>query len=186
MQTPLEIVDRAAGTRATPVVCVVGKSDVGKTTFLEKLIPALASRGYRVGTIKHDAHGFELDAPGKDTWRHARAGSRAVAISGPGGVAIFLPGEHGGREATLDEVAARIAGDVDIILVEGYKRSAMPKIEVSRAAKGRDLLCGESELVCLVTDLPRALTVPQFGLDDAAGVAALLEVRFLASARDEA
>lgn len=161
---------------ATPIVSVVGKSNVGKTTFLEKLIPELVRRGYRVGTVKHDVHGFELDQPGKDTWRHARAGSRAVVISGPGKVAVLLAVE---REATLDEVAGFVEGEVDLILTEGYKRADKPKIEVSRSVVGTELLCGQDELLALVTDAPRNMPVPQFGLDDPAGVADLLEEKVL-------
>ncbi len=159
-----------------PVVSVVGKSDVGKTTFLEKLIPELVRRGYRVGTVKHDVHGFELDTPGKDTWRHARAGSRAVVISGPGKVALLLTVEG---EASLDQVAELISGQVDLILTEGYKRGNKPKIEISRAAVGTDLLCSEDELLCLVSDVAHPLAAPRFGLDDASGVANLLEERYL-------
>src|SRR5512143_812522 len=96
-----------------PIVCIVGASDSGKTTFLEKLIPELVRRGHRVGTVKHDVHGFELDTPGKDTWRHARAGSRAVVISGPGKVAVLLTVEG---EASLDQVAELIADQVVLIL----------------------------------------------------------------------
>ena len=162
-----------------PVISVVGKSNVGKTTFLEKLIPELVRRGYRVGTLKHDVHGFELDTPGKDTWRHAQAGSRAVVISGPTKVAVLLAGD---REATLDEAVSLIEGEVDIVITEGYKRQRKPKIEVSRAAKGGDLLCTADELICLVTDSVHDLAVPQFGLDDAAGVADLLEQRWLRGA----
>lgn len=159
-----------------PVISVVGKSDVGKTTFLEKLIPELVRRGYRVGTVKHDVHGFEPDTPGKDTWRHAQAGSRAVAISGPNKVALFL---SVGQEARLDEVAELIEGQVDLILTEGYKREGKLKIEISRAEKGTELLCSAEELLCLVTDSERPLPVPQFGLDDAAGVADLIEEKVL-------
>jgi len=159
-----------------PVISVVGKSNVGKTTFLEKLIPELVRRGYRVGTVKHDVHGFELDTPGKDTWRHAQAGSRAVAISGPNKVALFLAVE---QEAKLDEVAELIEGHVDLILTEGYKREGKLKIEVSRAERGTELLCTADELLCLVTDSEHAMPVPQFGLDDAAGVADLVEEKLL-------
>ena len=159
-----------------PVVSVVGKSNVGKTTFLEKLIPELVRRGYRVGTVKHDVHGFELDTPGKDTWRHAQAGSRAVAISGPNKVAVLLGVE---REATLDEVADLIEGQVDLILTEGYKREGKLKIEVSRTERGTDLLCSAEELFCLVTDVEHSLPVPRFGLDDAVGVADLIEEKLL-------
>ena len=159
-----------------PVISVVGKSNVGKTTFLEKLIPELVRRGYRVGTIKHDVHGFELDTPGKDTWRHAQAGSRAVTISGPNKVAVLLSVE---RELPLDEVAGLIEGQVDLILTEGYKREGKLKIEVSRAERGTELLCTAEELLCLVTDGEHSLPVPQLGLDDAAGVADHIEEKVL-------
>ena len=159
-----------------PVISVVGKSNVGKTTFLEKLIPELVRRGYRVGTVKHDVHGFDLDTPGKDTWRHGQAGSRAVTISGPDKIALFLSVE---REARLDEVAELIEGQVDLVLTEGYKREGKLKIEVSRADKGTELLCSAEELLCLVTDAEHTLPVPQFGLDDATGVADLIEERLL-------
>ena len=159
-----------------PVISVVGKSNVGKTTFLEKLIPELVRRGYRVGTVKHDVHGFELDTPGKDTWRHAQAGSRTVAISGPNKIAVLMSVE---REATLDEVVALVEGTVDVVLTEGYKREGRLKIEVSRAEQGREILCGAEELLCLVADYQNPLPVPQFGLDDAAGVADLIEKKLL-------
>jgi len=158
-----------------PVLSIVGKSDVGKTTLLEKLIRELKARGYRVATIKHDAHSFELDQPGKDTWRHAQAGSDHVVIASPTRIAHIQRLE---RELTLPEIVATIH-DVDIILTEGYKRGPALKIEVSRAAKGRELLCTRQELVALATDQPFDLDVPQFGLDDARGLVDLIERRFL-------
>ncbi len=159
-----------------PVISVVGKSNVGKTTFLEKLIPELVRRGYRVGTVKHDVHGFELDTPGKDTWRHARAGSRTVTISGPNKVAVLMSVE---QQATLDEVVALVEGTVDVVLTEGYKREGRLKIEVSRAERGSEILCTADELLCLVTDQQHLLAVPQLGLDDAVGVADLIEEKLL-------
>jgi len=158
-----------------PIISVVGKSGVGKTTFLEKLIAELKRRGYRVGTIKHDVHDFEIDRPGKDSWRLAQAGSDSVVIASPQKLALIkrLDGEM-----TLREIAAFL-DDVDIILTEGYKRGDAPKIEVSRRERGGELLCGPDELVAVVTDQPLALDVPQFGLDDASGVVDLLEERFL-------
>lgn len=164
-----------------PLVCVVGKSGTGKTTFLEKLIAELKRRGYRVGTIKHNIHDFEVDQPGKDSWRHARAGSDVAVVTSPTKLAII---ERLEQELTLDEVAARITG-VDIVLVEGYKYSNKPKIEVSRRGMGRELLTPPDELVALVTDQSFALDVPQFALHDAAGVASLLEARFLADTGNE-
>ncbi len=155
-----------------PVVSVVGRSNVGKTTFLEKLIAELKRRGYRVATVKHDVHGFELDRPGKDTWRHAQAGSDLVVIASPDRLAMIArtSGEMG-----LDDIVARLPVEVDIVLTEGYKRGDKPKIEVSRAACGQALLCGEAELLAVVSDQAFAgLAVPRYGLDDARGVADLL------------
>ena len=160
-----------------PVVCVVGKSGTGKTTFLEKLIAELKRRGYRVGTVKHNVHDFEVDRPGKDSWRHARAGSDVAVITSPAKLAMI---ERLERELTLDEVTARVAG-VDIILVEGYKRSNKPKIEVSRREMGHELVSTLDELLAVVTDRPFELDVPQFEPHDATGVASLLEARFLKS-----
>jgi len=162
---------------AIPVISVVGKSDTGKTTLLEKLIAELKRRGYRVATVKHDTHGFDIDQPGKDSWRHAQAGSDVVVISGPNRLALI---EKRQREATLDEIAGRMM-DVDIILTEGYKRGDKPKIEVSRREKGRELLCTEDELIAIATDQPFEMNVPQFDLDDAAGLVDLIEERFLAN-----
>jgi len=158
-----------------PVISIVGKSDAGKTTLLEKLVRELKARGYRVATVKHDAHSFEIDRPGKDTWRHAQAGSDHVVIASPNRIAHIQRLE---RELTLPEIVATIH-DADIVLTEGYKRGPAPKIEVSRAEKGRELLCARDELVALAADQPFDMDVPQFGLDDAAGLVDLIERRFL-------
>jgi molybdopterin-guanine dinucleotide biosynthesis protein B len=153
-----------------PIVSVVGKSGVGKTTFLEKLIVELKGRGYRVATIKHDVHGFDIDRPGKDSWRLARAGSDSVVVASPQKLALI---KRLDREMSLGEIAALLT-DIDIIITEGYKRGDAPKIEVSRRARGGDLLCKADELVAIVSDQPFDLGVSQFGLDDAAGIADLL------------
>ena len=164
---------------AIPLICVVGRSGAGKTTLLEKLIPELKRRGYRVATIKHHVHrgGLEFDRPGKDSWRHAQAGADHVTLVGPGGVASV---RRVAREPSLDEVAAAIH-DVDIILVEGYKWAARPKIEVVRAASGGATpVSAPEELLAIVSDLPLLLAdVPRFDLDDAPGLADLIETRFL-------
>lgn len=156
--------------RKPPIVAVVGKSDAGKTTFLEKLIRELKLRKIKVGTVKHDVHGFEIDHPGKDTWRHAQAGADAVVISSPAKVALIKRVE---QEQSLDEIAL-LMGDMDIILTEGYKRSDKPKIEINRRAHSTELLCGPEELLALVSDAEWDLAVPVFDLDDASGVASLL------------
>ena len=157
-----------------PIVAVVGKSDAGKTTFLEKLIKELKSRHIKVGTIKHDVHGFDIDKPGKDTWRHAQAGADAVIISSPAKVALIKKMEE---EMSLDQAAALIS-DMDIILTEGYKSSYKPKIEINRTAHSAELLCTPGELIAVVSDAEWQVGVPVFGLDDAPGVACLLQKKY--------
>ena len=165
------------GMPAVPVVSVVGRSNVGKTTLLEKLIAELKRRGYRVATIKHDVHGFDIDRPGKDSWRHAQAGSDVVVIASPDRVATIA---RTGRELSIDEIVARLPVEVDIVLTEGYKRGDKPKIEVARAACGRELLCGGAELLALATDQAYPeLAVPQYGLGDVTGLVDLLVARLL-------
>ena len=160
-----------------PMISVVGKSNTGKTTLLEKLVAELKRRGYRVATVKHDTHGFDIDRPGKDSWRHAQAGSDVVVLSGPNRLAMIEKRE---QEMTLNEIADRVT-NVDIILTEGYKRGDRPKIEVSRREKSSELLCTEDELIAIATDQPFDMNVPQFGLDDAVGLVDLIEEKFLAN-----
>jgi molybdopterin-guanine dinucleotide biosynthesis protein B len=159
-----------------PVISVVGKSNTGKTTFLVKLIAELKRRGYRVAVIKHNVHDFEIDHPGKDTYRHAEAGADAVAIASPSKVAVIKKLE---AEMSVQDVIAAIGPGYDIILTEGYKRGPYPKIEVSRKEVSQELLSSEVELVALVTDNVFPVERPHFDLDDAAGVADLLAEKFL-------
>jgi molybdopterin-guanine dinucleotide biosynthesis protein B len=158
-----------------PVISLVGKSGVGKTTVLVLVIQEIKRRGYRVGTIKHDAHGFDVDKRGKDSWRHARAGSDAVAISGPHKMALIRQLD---REMPLDEIV-RVMGDVDLVITEGYKRGDKPKIEVTRIERGTELLCQAEELIGIMADYPVDMPVPQFSLNDAVGVVDLLEELYL-------
>ncbi len=159
-----------------PIVCFVGKSDSGKTTFLEKVIAELKGRGYRVGVVKHDTHASEPDRPGKDTWRLRRAGAGRVILSSARYLTLV---EEVEEELGLEEIAGRYLNDVEIVLTEGYKRSPYPKVEVCRAERSRELLCSPEELLAVVSDLRFDLPCPQFDLDDARGVADLLEERFL-------
>jgi molybdopterin-guanine dinucleotide biosynthesis protein MobB len=163
-----------------PVVSIVGRSGVGKTTLLEKLIPELKQRGYRVGTIKHHSHpGIDMDRPGKDTWRHAQAGSDHVMIVAPDRVASI---RRVVQEPGLDEVLVAMAG-VDIVLTEGYKRADKPKIEVVRAERSTEPICTAGELLAVAADIPLGLPVPCFDLNDAAGLADLIEELFLRKPR---
>jgi molybdopterin-guanine dinucleotide biosynthesis adapter protein len=164
-----------------PVVSFVGKSEIGKTTFLEKVVRELKQRGYRLAVVKHDTHGFDIDKPGKDTWRFAQAGSDVVVISSPRKMALI---EQISTERTLDEIAEEIGSRVDIILTEGYKRGNKPKIEVSRAARSTELICGPEELLGVVTDQSFPIDVPHFGLDDAAAVVDLLVEKVIAPSQE--
>jgi molybdopterin-guanine dinucleotide biosynthesis adapter protein len=158
-----------------PIVSIVGTSNVGKTTLVVKLIAELKRRGYRVATLKHDAHGFELDQPGKDSWRHAEAGSDIVFLASPQKLAMIRTLD---RELSIDEIA-QFAQGVDILLTEGYKRGNKPKIEVSRQERGVTLVSDPKDLVAIATDHPIALDVPQFGLEDIREITDLIEKRFL-------
>lgn len=158
---------------APPIVCIVGKKKSGKTTLLERLVPALAGLGVRVGTVKHDRHGFSMDHEGKDTWRHRRAGAETVCISSPNQLALIKTVE---REPTLAELAETFFADRDLVLTEGYYNSDQPKIEVFRPeAHARPLCAAEDawskKLMAVVTDADIDLGVPRFSLDDGEGVA---------------
>ncbi len=132
----------------TPIISVVGKSDSGKTLFLEKIIPALKSRGLKVGTIKHDVHGFDIDKPGKDTWRHKEAGANLVLISSPYKIALIKDVDE---DKELDELQELYVKDVDLILTEGYKSGDKPKIEIFRPSKHETKLCDPEEDEILTT-----------------------------------
>lgn len=164
-----------------PIVCVVGASNSGKTTFLEKLIPELSGRGYRIGTVKHDAHGVEMDREGKDTWKHRKAGAGTIAISSPAQVATIRTVEG---EMELAEVAARFFWSEDLVITEGFKRSHYPKIEIFRKAVEATPICGpQDNLLALVTDDAVQADVPSFRFEDVSGVADLIEERFLRNRR---
>lgn len=159
----------------TPVLSIVGRSDAGKTTLLEGLIAELKGRGYRVATIKHDVHGFEIDQPGKDSWRHAQAGSEAVVISSPEKLALIRRVDH---DWSMEEIG-QLLGDFDITLTEGYKAGGAPKLEVHRHELGEGLLCTPEELIAVATDEPLEMPLPQFDLKDFPGMADLIEKRLL-------
>lgn len=164
--------------RDVPVVSVVGRSGSGKTTLLEKVIAELSLRGYRVATIKHHTHSTDVDVPGKDTWRHARAGAREVVLKGQGVIAVFKAIEtQPGLADLLD-----LIDDADIVLTEGFHREGSTMIEVSRRACSTELVNDPAHLFALVTDnVFETNGLPVLGLDDHLAVVELIETTFLAA-----
>ncbi len=155
-----------------PVVSLVGKPDCGKTTLLEKLIPELNRCGYRVGTIKHHVHEFEMDTPGKDTWRHKQAGAHTVVLSSPQGIGIIKDVDH---DAAIEELVGKFFDDVDLVITEGYKGAGAPKIEVFRSSAHPTPLKNRDETwIALVTDVPLRTNLPEFSPDDVPGIAVFL------------
>ena len=160
-----------------PVLSIVGFSDSGKTTYLEKLIPALKKRGLKVGVIKHDAHSFDIDVPGKDSWRLTQAGADITVISSPAKIAMI---EKQDQEENLAGLARRLKGKVGLVLTEGYKRDKALKIEIRRAAKSREPFCDDAELFAVAGDYisEKETSVPLMPLDDAEPMADLI-IKFI-------
>lgn len=146
----------------TPIITFVGKSGTGKTTFLEKLIPVLKARGLRLAVLKHDAHHFEMDKPGKDTYRFTAAGADVVTISNAEKFALI---EQPSAELSVADIISRLP-QVDLVLTEGYKQSQYPKIEIHRAVLNRPLLTPPEQLLAVMTDEPLSVDVPQLSLED--------------------
>jgi molybdopterin-guanine dinucleotide biosynthesis protein B len=166
-----------------PIISIVGKSDSGKTTLIEKLVPELTRRGHRVATVKHDTHEIEVDREGKDSWRHKQAGAHTVVISSPKKVALIRDVE---RDLALEEIREKLIQDVDLILSEGYKKDIQPKIEIFRKEKHQELLCTrEDNLIAIVSDRTFDIDVPCFDLEDITGVASFIEKEFIKSKKEE-
>jgi len=162
-----------------PIVSIVGRAKIGKTTFLVKLITELTRRGVKVAVIKHTVHTFDFSQVGKDTWKHTDAGAQIVALSSPKELVITQPIDH---ELEIDAIAATLTtmqNQVDLILTEGYKRAHKPKIEVSRRERGTEPVSRLEDIIAIVSDHPITLDVPRFDLDDAVGVADLIQARYL-------
>jgi molybdopterin-guanine dinucleotide biosynthesis protein MobB len=170
-------VDSRGSHYMTPIVSIVGTSNSGKTTLLEKLIPELKSRGYRVALVKHDVHGFEMDHEGKDSWRLKRAGADAVIISSPWKIALV---QEVDRDSSLEQLRNRFQLDVDVILAEGFKRGAHPKIEVFRQGHRDELLCaGDDNLLAVASDVPLAVGVPCLDINDPKPLVDLIEKKIM-------
>lgn len=165
-----------------PVVSVVGSSKAGKTAFLEKAVSGLKNRGYRVAVIKHDSHRFDIDHPGKDSWRVTEAGADVIAISSSEKAALIRKTTE---EMTLDQLMDIMMDDIDIIMTEGYRGADMPKVEVHRHGVSDKILCNEKELLALVTDKHIDMNVPQFDFDNAGDIVDIIVEKFLNQPKKE-
>lgn len=128
-----------------PIVSIVGWTNSGKTTFITKLIPVLKSRGYRIATIKHNAHKFEIDKEGKDSWRHRQAGAETVILSSKEKIAFIK--EIKGEVAVEELVSRYIDQEIDLVIVEGYKTGSVPKIEIFRPGSYEQPVFAEEEVL---------------------------------------
>ena len=145
-----------------PIFSFVAFSGTGKTTLLEKVVAQLKSRGLKVAAIKHDAHEFDIDHEGKDSWRFTQAGAEVTVIISKTKAAVME-----NRPVKIESIIEKIT-DVDIILTEGYKHGPWPKIAVRRNATGRPFPVEPDDCLAIVSDIPENTETPCFGLDDAA------------------
>ena len=148
---------------------IAAASGSGKTTLIEKLIPILKARGLRVAVVKHASKGFDVDQPGKDSWRFREAGADAVLLAGPDRLALLRQID---RAADIDALTAFLP-DADVVLVEGFRQEAPNRIEVFRKGiSGERPLClNDPGIIALASDPRLELPIPCFDLNDAAAVA---------------
>ena len=153
---------------------VAGYSGSGKTTLIEKLIPRFTAKGLRVSLIKHAHHTFDVDQQGKDSWRHRHAGCQEVLVTSSRRWALMHE-LRGAPEPTLAELVGQLS-DCDLLLIEGFKREPIPKLEVYRSVVGEPLLFPHDEhIVAVASDAQVDTRLPQFLLDDIAAIASFIE-----------
>lgn len=157
-----------------PVICVVGRSHSGKTTLVERLVPELKSKGYRVATVKH-AQEVDMDRPGTDSWRHLDAGSEAMVLTT--NEKLYMIKAIAGAPG-LDEIARLLGEDYDIVVAEGFKAQSAPKIEVQRNATG-PLLSDLKGLFAVVSDDPVETKARKFSWADIKELAEVIEQGFI-------
>ncbi len=170
-----------SGPKHGKALSFVAKSGTGKTTLVEKVIARLKERGYRVGAIKHDAHKFDIDHPGKDSYRMTAAGADITLISSPEKLAMIKMHDEAPTPA---ELISTYFKDVDIVITEGFKKGNLPKIEVHRKERSNTLLCRGEEtdpnLIAVASDDQLQLDVPVFNINDVAAIVTFIEEKFLA------
>jgi molybdopterin-guanine dinucleotide biosynthesis adapter protein len=142
----------------TPILAIIGRGNSGKTTLLFKIVDELTKRDYKIATIKHTFHKIDFDRPGTDSWKHIEAGSSVTVLSSPDAVFIIKPES---KTDDLTRIIEMLGEGYDLIIIEGYKKSDVPKIEVHRNSLG-PRLTGITNVIALVTDEPVADTIKQF------------------------
>lgn len=168
---------------AIPVLCFVGRSNSGKTTLIERVIPELVRAGYKLATVKHTGHGFDLDTEGKDSWRHKKAGASAVVVLSNGSLAMFADVPP---ETNLEAIRSRyLDSDLDLIIAEGWKNEAYPKIIVVRDQVG-EIPVSPDGVLAVVSNKPITVPVPVIDPDDVAGVVTLIRQHFSPHRRGDA
>lgn len=159
-------------------IAIVGNSGAGKTTLLERLIPLLKGKGLRVGVVKHDAHRFDIDHPGKDSHRLTAAGADTMLITSSSMLAMV---KRHAASPPVEELLARYFSDVDLVLVEGFRGSSLPKIEVHRKAFRNGLICrgerNDPSLAAVASDEPLDVDVPVLDVNAPVTVAGFIESR---------
>jgi molybdopterin-guanine dinucleotide biosynthesis protein B len=164
------------------VIGLAGWSGAGKTTLLTRVIPHLLERGLRVSVIKHAHHAFDVDVPGKDSWRHREAGATEVLVSS-GRRWALMHELRGASEPRLPELLAKLSR-VDLVVVEGFKSAPHRKIEVHRLANGKPLLFPDDPAISgIAADTAVETTLPVVHLDDIPAIAAMMQ-RSAISAED--
>jgi molybdopterin-guanine dinucleotide biosynthesis adapter protein len=167
---------------SVPIVCFVGRSNSGKTTLIERVIPEMVRAGYKVATVKHAGHGFDLDTEGKDSWRHKQAGASSVVVISKGSMAMFADVSD---QVKVEDVRDRfLDASYDLIIAEGWKDEGYPKIVIVRETVG-EIPISPNGLLAVVSDKPVDLAVPRFDLDDVAGVAKFIAQHFPKRSRPE-
>ena len=157
----------------TRIIGLAGWSGAGKTTLLLMLLPCLIGRGLAVSTLKHAHHRFDVDVPGKDSWEHRQAGAQQVMVASGARWALMTE-LRTAREPSLPELLARM-DPTDLVIVEGYKRDAHPKIEVHRAATGKPWMRPDMPgIVAVASDVAAPYDLPWASLDDVEAVADLV------------
>ena len=160
------------------MISVVGTSNVGKTTLIEKLIPELKKRGYRIGVVKHAHHGFDIDQKGKDSWRHKAAGADTAMVASHGKIAMIKDDPCEGLDCL-----EKYFEDMDLVITEGYKKANKAAVEVFRSAAHQTPLYTKSDahpLIAVMSDTPVDLGVPNFNINAVPTLADLIEKQFLA------